>query len=104
MIGLALASIFFNTLLTSHLPKIQSFALILHILGFFAMMIPLWTIGPRNSARTVFTQFSDFAGWGNVAYSTLIGMHSATWVLTGNVVLTSSPTVPLLRLLRRQDA
>jgi amino acid transporter len=57
--------------------------LILHICGFFAILIPLWVLGERSNASEVFTTFTDGGGWGSIGLSCLIGMLSPIFSFIG---------------------
>ncbi|ORY11433.1 amino acid/polyamine transporter I [Clohesyomyces aquaticus] len=74
----------FNTFLARKLPLVEGIILILHICGFFAILIPLWVLGDRaESAHTVFTTFTDGGGWGNIGLSCLIGMLTPIFSFIG---------------------
>ncbi|KAL1601679.1 hypothetical protein SLS60_006594 [Paraconiothyrium brasiliense] len=45
------------------LPKFEGGLLILHIVGFFAVLIPLLTLGPKGDTKEVFTTFYNLGGW-----------------------------------------
>lgn len=83
VIAIACFSVIFNTVAAKQLPMVEGLVLILHVFGFFAILIPLWVLAPRNSASMVFTQFSDNGGWGNVGLACLIGLLSPTYTLLG---------------------
>jgi choline transport protein len=73
----------FNTFLARKLPLVEGTVLILHILGFFAILIPLWVLAPRSPAQKVFTQFAD-NGWGSTGLSCLVGMLAPTVSFLGS--------------------
>ncbi|KKK26005.1 hypothetical protein AOCH_000451 [Aspergillus ochraceoroseus] len=51
------------------------FGLVVHVLGFFAIMITLLvTTKNKNSAKVVFGSIQDFTGWNNNAMAFFIGM------------------------------
>src|ERR1700712_5007418 len=52
---IAVASIcgVFNTFLARKLPLVEGTVLILHVMGFFAIIIPLWILAPRATGREV---------------------------------------------------
>lgn len=52
----------FNTFLANNLPLVEGIVLILHIGGFFAILIPLWVLGERSDTKEVFTTFTDGGG------------------------------------------
>ena len=83
-IALILVSTLFNTYLVRRLPLVEGILLALHILGFFAIFIPLWVFAPRSDAKAVFTQFSDGGGWGSTGLATLVGMLSPVLALIGS--------------------
>lgn len=82
-IGVALFSIAFNTILASRLPLLEGGALLLHIAGFFAVIITLWTMAPRGAADVVLLEFTDNGGWNNVGLSSMVGLLSPMAVLIG---------------------
>ncbi|KAF2456974.1 amino acid permease-domain-containing protein [Lineolata rhizophorae] len=73
----------FNSFLASRLPLVEGIVLVLHIFGFFAILIPLWVLGPRGEPRAVFFTFTDGGGWGNVGLSCLVGMLSPVFSFIG---------------------
>lgn len=79
-----LAAVFVNTILSSHLPKIEGSMLILHVLGFFSFFIPLVYLAPHRSASDVFTTFLNEGGWPNQSLSNCVGLigNIATFVGT----------------------
>ena len=84
MIAVASYSIIFNTVLARRLPLIEGIVLILHLFGFFAILIVLWVLAPRSKASDVFGQFQDNAGWGSVGLSCLVGMLAPIFSLLGS--------------------
>lgn len=73
----------FNTFFARKLPLVEGIVLVLHVFGFFAILIPLWVLGERGDAKEVFTTFSDGGGWGNQGLSCLIGMLSPIFSFIG---------------------
>lgn len=82
-IAIVFFSIIFNTALASRLPLIEGAVLILHILGFFAIIIPLWVMAPRAKASDVLLEFTNFGGWSSTGLSSMIGLLAPTAVLIG---------------------
>lgn len=72
----------FNTLLASRLNLVEGAILIVHIFGFFCMLVPLWVLSPRTPSKVVWTTFHD-GGWNNVGLSTLIGLITSVLPLLG---------------------
>lgn len=48
--------------------------LILHVLGFFAILIPLVYLAPHTDSNTVFTVFLNEGGWKTQGLSFMIGL------------------------------
>jgi choline transport protein len=78
-----LVAVFINTLVSSVLPKFEGLILILHILGFFAILIPLVTLGPHASASDVFTVFVNNGGWSSQGVSFMVGMMGNAFAFVG---------------------
>lgn len=76
-------SLVFNTFFASKLPMLEGIILVLHVLGFFAVLIPLWVLGNPSPAHEVFFTFQDGGGWGNQGLSCLVGMLSAVFTFIG---------------------
>lgn len=81
----------FNTLLARKLPLVEGTVLILHVLGFFAILIPLVVLAPRSSAREVFFTFNsgnyDTSGdrpWSSTVVACLVGIIGPTVSLLGS--------------------
>lgn len=73
----------FNTVLAKRLPMIEGMVLILHLVGFFGVLIPLWVLAPRNSAKMVFTQFENLGGWPTQGLSFMVGLLTSVYGLLG---------------------
>jgi hypothetical protein len=84
IIAVAAVSILFNTFLAKKLPLVEGILLLIHVCGFFAIIIPLWTLAPRASPYDVFTTFSNGGGWNSQGTSTLVGILTAVISLTGS--------------------
>ncbi|KAL3703931.1 hypothetical protein TMatcc_009621 [Talaromyces marneffei ATCC 18224] len=83
VIAITAFSIFFNTFLAKRLPMVEALILILHIVGLFAIIIPLWVMAPRASAKSVFTQFDNNGGWSSLGTSTLVGFSGTITSMIG---------------------
>ncbi|KAF2759192.1 putative GABA permease [Pseudovirgaria hyperparasitica] len=75
--------IFFNTIGARHLPLIEGLILMLHIMGFFAVVIPLWVLAPKISAKEVFTSFSNTGGWSSVGSACMVGQLASVYSFLG---------------------
>ena len=76
-------AIVFNTLLAAKLPLIEGSVLILHLTGFFAILIPLWIMAPRGNPRTVLFEFSNNGGWSSTGLSSMIGLSTPLTAIIG---------------------
>jgi choline transport protein len=56
--------------------------LVLHVVGFFCILIPLWVLSEKASTQEVWTTFYD-PGWGNQGLSCLIGIVASVAPLLG---------------------
>jgi hypothetical protein len=75
--------VIFNTYLAKRLPTVESIVLVVHLLGFFAVLIPLWVLAPRGSASDVFTQFLNLGGWPTTGLAFMVGLLSPVYTLIG---------------------
>jgi choline transport protein len=57
--------------------------LILHILGFFAIVITLWVMAPRADGHTALLDFTNYGGWSSDGLSAMIGLLAPMAVLVG---------------------
>lgn len=75
IIAVAALSVSFNIFFAKKLPLIEGLMLVIHICGFFAILIPLWTLAPtKTPARVVFTKFDNNGGWPSMGLSCLVGI------------------------------
>nr|XP_001402058.2 amino acid permease [Aspergillus niger CBS 513.88] len=83
VIAITAFSILFNTFLAKNLPMVEGLILIIHVVGLFAIIIPLWVLAPRNSAKAVFTEFYDGGEWGSPGTATLVGLSTTITSMIG---------------------
>ena len=82
--AIIILSVFINTAATSILPKLETFILVLHVAGFFAVLIPVVHLAPNKaSAHDVFTQFSNGGGWPTQGLSFFIGLIGSVYAMFG---------------------
>lgn len=72
-----------NTVASSSLAKFEGLILILHIVGFLAILIPLTYLAPHANAQEVFTTFLNLGGWNTQAYSFFIGLVGPVYAFVG---------------------
>ncbi|KAK1048040.1 hypothetical protein LTR74_017616 [Friedmanniomyces endolithicus] len=58
--------------------------LVIRIFGFIAVFVVMWVMGARSPRKAVWTQFSDYSGWGSCAVATLVGSLGASESLLGS--------------------
>lgn len=102
-IAMAVLAVMVNTLGAKHLPLLEAAVLFLHVFGFFAVMIPLWVIAPKVSAKEAFTSFANTGGWSSIGAAVVIGQLTAVGSLGGwyyyspNAQITDILKDPMLR-------
>lgn len=75
--------VFINTYLARWLPKIEGMILILHIVGFFVILIPLVYLAPHGSASDVFATFLNTGGWQTNGLSFFVGLVTSVFSFLG---------------------
>ncbi|GAQ08164.1 hypothetical protein ALT_5485 [Aspergillus lentulus] len=83
VVAITTFSILFNTFLAKNLPMVEGLILIIHVVGLFAIIIPLWVLAPRNSAKAVFTEFNNAGGWDTDGTATLVGLSTTITAMIG---------------------
>lgn len=83
VIAVAVVAILFNTFLAQKLPMIEGIILIVHVFGFFGILIPLWVLSPTAPPSEVFGSIEDRGGWGNNGLSCLVGLIGPIYALIG---------------------
>ena len=91
--AIILVSLFVNTYLAKQLPRIETMVLILHVMGFFAILVPLVYLAPHGTAKDVFTTFSNSGGWSSGGLSFFIGLTTSMYAFIGESPTTSSLSV-----------
>lgn len=76
-------AIFINTVLIRILPTIESLIFVIHVIGFFAIVIPLVYFAPHRSAAEVFTVFENGGGWSTMTLSWFVGLSPTMPVFGG---------------------
>jgi choline transport protein len=75
--------VFINVAAGWLLPKFEGALLVLHILGFFAILIPLLILGPKGDAHEIFTTFVNLGGWDSQGLSFCIGIMGSVFAFVG---------------------
>ncbi|KAI9692825.1 MAG: hypothetical protein M1822_004819 [Bathelium mastoideum] len=76
-------SLLVNTYLAMQLPKIESMVLLLHIFGFFFVLIPLVYFGPHGNSSFVFRTFLNEGAWPTEGLSFFIGLTTSMIAFVG---------------------
>lgn len=82
-IGIVAFCVFFNVFLAGRLPLIEALVFVLHGLGVFVVIIPLWVMAPRGNAHDTILVFTDNGGWGDLSLAATIGMVPMIGMLIG---------------------
>lgn len=82
MIAVASLAALFDIFLSKHLPTIEGLILIVHLAGFLAILVPLWTLNPAATPTTVFTT-SRNNGWDSTGTSCLVGILAPNLTMLG---------------------
>ena len=72
-----------NTVVSSWLPTFEAMILILHILGFFAIIIPLLVLGPHAPPSQVFQLFINSGNWPTMGLSWFVGLLGNVYAFFG---------------------
>ena len=81
--AILLLSLVINTYLARLLPKIEAVVLIVHVVGFFCILIPLVYLAPRGSVQDVFATFANDGGWSTNGQAFLIGLSTSMYSFIG---------------------
>ncbi|KIH92615.1 amino acid permease [Sporothrix brasiliensis 5110] len=83
VIGITAFCIVFNTFLAGRLPIVEGTVLVVHVLGFFAVLVPLWVLAPRSTPADVFGTFGNLGGWDTTGLAFMVGLLSPVYTLIG---------------------
>ena len=89
--AIIVVSLFVNTYLAQQLPKIETLVLALHVMGFFAILVPLVYLAPHGTAKDVFATFGNSGGWPSTGLSFFIGLTTSMFAFIGKNLITPSP-------------
>lgn len=84
MMGIGVLGTLMNTYGAKHLPILEGIVLVVHIFGFFCIIIPLWVLSPKASASDVFGTFDNFGGWSSIGTACFVGSITATGSFAGS--------------------
>ena len=75
-------ALFINIFLARFLPAIESTLLVIHVLGFFAILIALVHLAPHKSVKEVFATFGS-SGWSSDGLAFFIGLSTSMFAFIG---------------------
>jgi choline transport protein len=78
-----LFAIIVNTRISKLLPKIETLILVLHVTGYFAILIPLVYFAPHSDAEVVFTTFLNEGNWPTTGLAFMVGVIGPAFSLLG---------------------
>lgn len=78
-------AVFINTVASKTLAHFEGLILVLHILGFIAILIPLVYLGPHGDA-SIFTTFVNGGGWPTDGLSFMVGLPASVFSLIGKFI------------------
>ncbi|KAJ5057878.1 amino acid/polyamine transporter I [Bipolaris maydis] len=82
--ALLLLCVFINVFLSGALPTIEVLVLIVHILGFFGILIPLVYLTPaHNSAKDIFSKFHNEGAWSTHTLAFFVGLQGNALAFVG---------------------
>jgi len=79
-----LLCVFINVFVSGALPTIEVVVLIVHVLGFFGILVPLVYLSPtHNSAKEIFTTFHNEGKWSTQALAFFVGLQGNALAFVG---------------------
>ena len=81
--GVIFLGVSVNTVISGWLPKLEGLILILHILGFFALLLPLVILGPHAQASQVLQTFINGGNWPINGLSFFVGLLGNVYAFFG---------------------
>lgn len=80
--AVVLLAMIFNTYLAKQLPKVEGAVLIVHIVGFFAVLITLVYLAPHGNAHDVFVEYLNNGGY-DKGTSFFVGLITTVFAFIG---------------------
>lgn len=93
-----LLCVFINVFASGALPTMEVVVLIVHILGFFGILVPLvYLSGNYNSAKVIFTTFNNSGQWPTQALAFFVGLQGNALAFVGTDSVVHVSTISLKR-------
>lgn len=83
VIGAVSVALAGNILGSKVLPRWQNAIFAVHVLAYFAFIVPIWVNAPRATHEQVWTGFENNGGWSNLSLSVMIGQLSGIYTQVG---------------------
>lgn len=81
--GICLFGVLINTVVSNWLPKLEGLILILHVVGFFAVLFPMVILGSRSEPSRVFGTFLNLGNWPAKGLSFFVGLLGNVYTFFG---------------------
>lgn len=81
--AISIFAVLVNSTTGRALARFEGIVLVLHLAGFFGVIIPLVYLAPHNEPSAVFSTFLNEGGWSSQALSFLVGFPSGASTLIG---------------------
>jgi choline transport protein len=85
MDAVLIISMIVNTWLGFILPTLEVMIFIVHIIGFFAVLVPMASLSPIGSVNDIFTTFFNGGGWPSQGLSFCIGIQGLAAAFLGEI-------------------
>ncbi|KAM0699617.1 hypothetical protein Q7P36_000620 [Cladosporium allicinum] len=79
-----LVTIVFNTWGSGFMPALEIGSLIIHVVGFFIVLIPIVALAPKNSAEEVFAHWENNSGWGSMGTAFMLSQITVLYCTLGS--------------------
>lgn len=76
-------AVFVNAVIGRLLPRVEGLILVVHILGFFAVILPLIFFGPHQDASEVFRTFLNKGNFTTEGLSFMVGIAGTAFPFLG---------------------
>lgn len=83
-VAICSSAIIFNVFLAKKLPGIEGAVFVFFALAFVSFFVVLLALGPRSSAKEIFTDFQDNAGWGSIGTACFVGISGPVIMVLGS--------------------
>ena len=76
--------VLFNTILGNLLPQVEALGMILHTVGFFAVLVPMLYLAAHADVNVIFTTFNNEGGWPTQGLSFMTILAGAVFDFLGS--------------------